>query len=261
MVGSSDSCAMPVATINAMTSIVFNEFCEAFANKKFTKQNDFDLDVLKYIADIWKSHKKVVFNGNGYSKDWAREAQSRGLKVVNDMVSAIKVLKTKKAHELYVSTGVMTESELVSRVEVEFENYLKTIRIEVKTMIDIVKKEILPAVLLYKNQIAETIISTRDVYKNDENKATDFSFVESQIFNNLNENIKNLYADLKELEYNYSKCEEIDDMENKACEFRKILVPCMDKLRSSVDTLEMLVDREYWPMPSYGDLIFEVSPI
>lgn len=266
MVGSSDSCAMPVATINTIVAKAFKEANEYFDNKKYKKtvtvsngkikyDDNFKKDVLDYIRNIIKKHKRIIFNGNGYSKEWEQEAINRKLPIVKNMVEAIKVLLSDKAVKLFTSMGVMTEQELRSRVEVQFETYIKTIKIEVLTMINMVKKQIMPACLEYKKELVETINQTM-------NCMADVSVeVETNILKELSFRICNMKKSLDMLEEDLVNTEKITDNEKKADEYKKIVVPSMDSLRTDVDAIEMLVDKKYWPLPSYGDLIFEVSKV
>ena len=266
MVGSSDSCAMPVATINTIVAKAFKEANEYFENKKYKKtvsitngkiiyDNNFKKDVIEYIKNIIVKHKRIIFNGNGYSKEWEEEAKKRKLPIVRNMVEAIKVLESEKAINLFTSMEVMTKQELKSRVEVEYDTYIKTIRIEALTMINMVKKQIMPACIAYKKEIVDTInaISNSVI-----NVSTE---VETNILNELSFRILDMKKSLDLLEVDLKKTESIVDKAKKAEEIKKTVVSSMDKLRVDVDATEMLVDKKYWPLPSYGDLIFEVSKI
>ena len=265
MVGSSDSCAMPVATINTIVAKAFKEATEYFRSHKIKNKKQttdkisydkkFEKEVKEYIKEILTKHYRVVFNGNGYAKEWQEEAQKRGLPIVTNMVDAIAVMNSDKNKKLFTSMKVMTESEINSRVEVCYETYVKTIKIEILTMINIVKKQILPACLEYKGELLNNIVSINNINKSISND------VELDILKELDDKIKSIRVALTEMEKEFDLCENKHDMSERAKAYSDKLINKMDGLRANVDALEMLVDKRYWPLPSYGDLIFEVSAI
>ena len=265
MVGSSDSCAMPIATINTIVAKAFKEATEYFAKKgiknkkqttsKISYDKKFEKEILDYIKDILKEHYRIVFNGNGYGQEWQEEAKKRGLSVVANMVEAIDVMNSKKNKELFTSMKVMTESEINSRVEVCYETYVKTIKIEILTMINIVKKQILPACLEYKGKLLDNIKTIKDI-----DTAITYD-AELGILTELDKKINAIREALVDMEKEFNECEGKADMSARAKAYSNNLIKKMDGLRSNVDALEMLVDKKYWPLPSYGDLIFEVSAI
>lgn len=250
MVGSSDSCAMPVTVINTIVAKSFKEANEYFKNIKTTNKKDLNKEIINYIKKIYNEHKKIVFNGNGYSEEWIKEAKNRKLPIIKDMVSAIKVLDTKKANELFTSMGVMSDTELKSRISVEYETYIKATTIELKATINIIKKQILPSCVKYEKKLSDTINSLTLV----SNKID--TTTELNLLKEINFNIQNLKTYTDKLNEQLEKCDEIESLEKKANYINDNLVPLMNKARNSADILEMLVDKSYWPMPSYGDLIF-----
>ena len=253
MVGSSDSCAMPIATINTIVAKSMREANEYFANNKTKNKSELKSLIINYIAKLYKEHKRVVFNGNGYSKEWIEEAKKRNLPIVPDMVNGIKVLKSKKAIDLFTNLGVMTESELLSRISVEYETYSNTICIEAKTMINMVKKQILPSCITYKKFLSDSINTIKNT-----NASTG---VEEKLLSEVDSYTNDMSKALNKLESDLNTVENIKDIEEKAFKYRELVVKSMDDLRTYVDSLEMILDRELWPMPSYGDLVFEVSEI
>ena len=265
MVGSSDSCAMPVATINTIVAKAFKEATEYFhfhkiKNKKqttdkITYDKKFEKEIKDYIKELLTKHYRVVFNGNGYAKEWQEEAKKRGLPIVSNMVEAIAVMNSDKNKNLFTSMKVMTESEINSRVEVCYETYVKTIKIEILTMINIVKKQILPACLEYKGELLNNIVNIKNINQSISND------VELDILKELDDKIKSIRVALIEMEKEFDLCENKHDMSERAKAYSDKLINKMDGLRANVDALEMLVDKRYWPLPSYGDLIFEVSAI
>ena len=215
------------------------------------KADDFDMAVHDLIKKYATEHQRIVFNGNGYSDEWVEEAERRGLPNIKSMVDAIPALNTEKAVALFEKFGVFTKAELDSRVEIEYETYAKEINIEAKAMIDIATKQIIPAVIRYTTTLAESINAVKAACGADISVQTEI-LVE----------VSDLLADTKNA---LSKLEEVAAQgaamaqgREQAVFYRDEVMTAMKALRTPVDRLEMLVDKSMWPMPSYGDLMFEV---
>ena len=248
MVGSSDSIGSPTTTINA---IVAEAFCEAADRLEAAGEENFDMAVHDLIKEYMTAHQRILFNGDGYSKEWEKEAQRRGLPVFPGMIDSVEALTTDKAIRLYERFGIYNRAELESRKEIVYETYVKTIHIEAKTMIDMASKDILPAVMRYTKTLADTIASMESVGADSSVSKTllkDTSALLSQASAAL-EDLKQ-----KEADGNVQK----KDARKQAFFYRDEIVPAMEALRAPVDALEMKVDRSFWPMPGYADLLFEV---
>ena len=248
MVGSSDSIGSPTTTINA---IVAEAFCEAADRLEAAGEENFDMAVHDLIKEYMTAHQRILFNGDGYSKEWEKEAQRRGLPVFPGMIDSVEALTTDKAIRLYERFGIYNRAELESRQEIVYETYVKTIHIEAKTMIDMASKDILPAVIRYTKTLADTIASLESVGADSSVSKTllkDTSALLSQASAAL-EDLKQ-----KEADGNVQK----KDARKQAFFYRDEIVPAMEALRAPVDALEMKVDRSFWPMPGYADLLFEV---
>ena len=246
MVGSRDSIASPNIVLNTIIAEAFKEACDVLE-----KADDFNMAVHDLIKEYATEHQRIVFNGNGYSEEWIKEAERRGLPHHRSMVETIPSLVTSKAIKLFESFGVYTKAELESRAEIMYEHYAKAINIEARVMIDIASKQIIPAVIKYVTKLAESINTIKTA------GAVDVSVQEELLAECsalLVETKKSLHA-LMELAEQGSAMQE--GKEQAEFYYRKIM-PAMEALRTPVDKLEMLVDKEMWPMPSYGDLIFEV---
>ena len=246
MVGSEDSIGSPNTTLNA---IVAEAFCEAA--DRLEGAEDFDMAVHDLIKEYMTAHQRILFNGDGYSKEWEKEAQRRGLPVFPGMIDSVEALTTDKAIRLYERFGIYNRAELESRKEIVYETYVKTIHIEAKTMIDMASKDILPAVMRYTKTLADTIASLESVGADSSVSKTllkDTSALLSQASAAL-EDLKQ-----KEADGNVQK----KDARKQAFFYRDEIVPAMEALRAPVDALEMKVDRSFWPMPGYADLLFEV---
>lgn len=246
MVGSQDSVSQPNVVLNTIVAEAFAEACD-----ELEKADDFDMAVHDLIKKYATEHQRIVFNGNGYSDEWVEEAERRGLPNIKSMVDAIPALNTEKAVALFEKFGVFTKAELDSRVEIEYETYAKEINIEAKAMIDIATKQIIPAVIRYTTTLAQSINAVKAACGADISVQTEI-LVE----------VSDLLADTKNA---LSKLEEVTAQgaamaqgREQAVFYRDEVMTAMKALRTPVDKLEMLVDKSMWPMPSYGDLMFEV---
>lgn len=246
MVGSRDSVAAPNIVLNTIVAEAFRDACDVLEGAE-----NFEDAVHDLIKENLSEHQRIIFNGNGYSDEWVAEAERRGLPNIKSMVYAIPALTTDAAIKLFGDFKVFTEAELVSRAEVKFENYAKTINIEAKTMIDMASKQIIPAVIKYATSLAGSIntitaagVSAVGVQKN--------------LLNETSALLEETQKALDELIAIENEGCTMEDGEEKAKYYHEKVVPAMEALRAPVDKLEMIVDKEMWPMPSYGDLMFEV---
>ena len=245
MVGSRDSVASPNIVLNTIVAEAFCEACDILE-----KAEDFDTAVHDLIKRYVGEHQRIIFNGNGYSDEWVAEAERRGLPNIKSMVDAIPALVTEKSIALFGKFGVFTKAELESRAEVKYENYAKAINIEARTMIDVASKQIIPAVIKYTKTLADTI------------NAVTAAGAETSVQVELLNETSALLSDTKVALAKLSDVTEIAatkaEGEEQARYFHDVVTVAMAELRDPVDKLEMIVDKEMWPMPSYGDLMFEV---
>ena len=246
MVGSQDSIAQPNVVLNTIVAEAFAEACD-----ELEKADDFDMAVHDLIKKYATEHQRIVFNGNGYSEAWVKEAERRGLPNIKSMVDAIPALNTDKAVALFEKFGVFTKAELDSRVEIEYETYAKEINIEAKAMIDIATKQIIPAVIKYTTVLAESITAVKAAC------GADVS-VQTEILTEVSDLLADAKSALSKLEEVTAKGGAMEEGRAQAVYYHDEVKAAMDELRAPVDKLEMLVDKSMWPMPSYGDLIFEV---
>ena len=248
MVGSSDSIASPNTTLNAIVAEAFCEAADLLEPEKET--GNFDLAVHDLIKEYLTKHQRIIFNGNGYSEEWVEEAARRGLPNIKSMVDAVETLTTEKSIRLFEKFGIFTKAELESREEVLYETYSKTINIEALTMIDMARKQILPAVIKYTKSLADTVIAVKEA-------GADAS-VQEQLLKEVSAKLAEVKVALMVLEEKVKKASGIESQKELAFFFKDEIREAMSGLRTPVDELEMLVDKEIWPMPTYGDLIFEV---
>lgn len=245
MVGSRDSIAGPNIVLNTIVAEAFADACDILE-----KADDFDMAVHDLIKKQATDHQRVVFNGNGYSDEWVAEAERRGLPNIKSMVEAIPALVSEKAIEVFGRFGVFTKAELESRVEIKYENYAKAINIEAKTMIDVAGKQIIPAVISYTKKLADTVNSVTTAGA----RAT----VQAELLCEVSTLLEETKAALGKLVQLDAEAAQKEEGAAQAAFFHEVIMPAMTELRTPVDKLEMLVDKEVWPMPSYGDLLFEV---
>lgn len=245
MVGSRDSVANPNIVLNTIVAEAFADACDVLE-----KADDFELAVHDLIKEYMVESDKVVFNGNGYSDEWVAEAERRGLPNIKSMVESIPAITTDKAVALFERFGVFTKAELESRAEIEYEAYAKAINIEARTMIDMASKQFIPAVMKYTKQLADTVIAVKEAGVDAE--------VQSEALAEVSVLLKETKEALATLKKVTEEAAEKEEGEVQATYYHSEVVPAMEALRVPVDKLEMIVDKEAWPMPSYGDLIFEV---
>ena len=245
MVGSRDSVASANIVLNTIVAEAFSEACDVLE-----KSDDFQKAVHDLIKEYAVENQKIIFNGDGYSEAWVEEAARRGLPNIRSMVDAIPALVTDKSIELFAKFGVFTKTELESRAEIHYENYSKAINIEARTMIDMARKQFLPAIIKYTRTLADTVNAVKEA-------GADAS-VQSETLAEITVLLKEARATLMELEKVTGEVAQLPDGPEKARAYYEVVHPAMDALRDPVDQLEMIVDKEAWPMPSYGDLIFEV---
>ena len=244
MVGSADSIASPNTVLNA---IVAEAFCEAA--DILEKSDDFDKDVHELIKKYMTEHKRIVFNGNGYSDEWVAEAERRGLPNIKSMVDAASALTTDKSVALFEKFGIFTKAELESREEITYETYTKYINIEALTMISMASKQILPAVISYTTELASSIASVEAVGCDASVQKERLEKVTAEL-KAMNTALEKLIADQAAGEKECPKC--------TAVYYHDTIMADMAALRAPADKLEMLVDKDFWPIPTYGDLLFEV---
>ena len=245
MVGSRDSIANPNIVLNTIVAEAFADACDILE-----KADDFDLAVHDLIKEYLTENQRIIFNGNGYSDAWVAEAERRGLPNIKSMVEAIPAITTDKAVELFERFNVFTKAELESRAEIQYEAYAKAINIEARTMIDMASKQFLPAFIKYTKALADTINAVK--------AAGVDATVQTEALKEVSALMAETKAALDRLVKVTGEAAAKEEGEVQATYYHTEVVPAMDALRAPVDKLEMIVDKEAWPMPSYGDLIFEV---
>ncbi len=245
-VGSSQSIATPNFIINTIVAETLSQIAD-----RLEKAEDFNAEVNAVVKEIIKNHKRIIFNGNNYSEEWVAEAERRGLPNLKTTVDAIPALVAEKNIKVLEKHGVLNRAEIFSRYEICLENYIKTIRIEALTMIEMANRQILPASLAYVRKVADTVASLNAA-------GADSSAAKGKL-DKLVSLTSSLQAAIDQLGV---KLEEVDahegDLLEHARTYKDVIIPLMGEMRSFADKLETLVDASLWPIPTYGDLLFGV---
>ena len=248
MVGSSDS----ISCANTMINAAVAESLRQFADRLESSEGDFDSCLHNLIKENITAHKRILFNGNGYDDAWIKEAtEVRGLKNLRTTPDAMQMVLHPENVEMLIRHRIYSEAEIRSRYEISLENYVRTVHIEALTMTDMARKEILPAVMRYTGDLAAAL---------NEKKAAvpELSYpVESELIRKLTELVVKIDAAGKALEKSISDCEK-GDITEQAFRIRDELLPKMAELRTPCDEAETLTAADYWPFPTYGDLLFGV---
>lgn len=243
MLGSRDSVAAPNIVLDTIVAEAFSDACDVLEQAE-----DFDVAVHDLIKQYLNDHQRIIFNGNGYSDEWVAEAERRGLPNLRSMVDAIPALESEKSVSMFEKFKVFTKPELASRVEIKYETYAKNTHIEAATMIDMASKSIIPAVIHWNRSLADTVIALT--------QAGVDAAVEKELLAESTGLLAETKAGLQKLIQITDEAEKKPEGRERAVFYHYDVTPVMAELRAPVDKLEMIVDKDMWPMPSYGDLMF-----
>ena len=247
MLGSSNSIACANIMLNSSVAQVLQEFADKLEDSK-----DFEKDLHDLIKSTIKEHKRIIFGGNGYGDEWMEEAEKRGLSNYKTTADCMPHLLDKKNADMLTSQKVFTMPELVSRCEIMLENYVKAVNIEALTMIDMAKKEILPAIERYVAELVTTVSRKKKL------DAPVSARYESTIIEKLSGLEDLIYDRTEELEKSAAGLKGIEDIKVQSEYIRDDVLSKMAALRVAADEAETLTDAKYWPFPTYGDLLFGV---
>lgn len=246
MPASSSSVAGP----NIMLNTIIAETLKQIADEVEGAEN-VDEKLVEVITRMIKQHKRIIFNGNGYSDEWVKEAEKRGLPNITSTVEAIGYYSKQEYVEVFERHGVFSKVELESREEILYEEYSKQINIEALTMIHMVKREILPSCIEYATELATSINTIKMA-------APVNVSVQQELLTDISNSIVEVQENLNKLEKLGDEAESIINNKDQAFFYSEKVMEAMDKLRRPVDKLEMLVPEKKWPMPVYADLLFRV---
>ena len=247
MLGSSQNIAMPNTVLNTAVADTFRQFAD-----RLEAAADFDKEVALLIKETFAAHRRILFDGNGYSTDWETEATARGLANLKTSVDAYKTFMAEKNVRLFSSMGVMSETEMHSREEIYFENYAKIVNIEALTMIVMASRDYIPAVERYIAEIADTAEKKRAVCKSVN------CHVETELITRLSDLNAQAYDAVERLNVAETEAAAIPCACERAEAYCFKVIPVMDELRTAVDEMEKLTSSKLWPVPTYGDMMFRV---
>lgn len=247
MVGSSDSIATPNTVLNTIVADTLADYADMLE-----KSTDINASVQEIVKDMIKKHKKVIFNGDNYSEEWPVEAEKRGLPNIKNMVDITAYMIKERTVKLFGRHGVLSEKELHSRYEVMLETYAKKINIEALTMLTMAKRQILPAAVEYTSVLAGAINSIKET-----GMAVDLGVMKSMLAD-ICATLTSFKENTSALEKAVAYAGEADGALETAIRYRDDVFTSMNKLRADGDKLETLVDKKLWPLPTYGEMLFNI---
>lgn len=245
MVGSSQSVAGPNVALNTIVAETLDEFAS-----RLEKSKDINAEVTAIVKEVINEHGRIIFNGNGYSEDWVKEAEKRGLPNVKNCVDALKAYTTPKAEALFAKYNVLSKEELHSRYEIYVEQYAKQVNIEALTSIDMANKLFIPSVISYTTELAasaETVAAAGASNK-----------VQKELLMKITALLEKAYEQSNQLSDAVAKAKATSDAVKQAELYRDTVFTKMQELRKTVDTVEMLMPKDFWPVPNYADLLFNL---
>ena len=247
MVGSSENIACPNHMLN---TIVASELSDIADKMEKVPADQFKDELKKLLAEIVKEHKRVIFNGDGYSDAWVEEAAKRGLPNYKTTADCVPHYADEKNVKLFEKFGIFSKAEIEARVEILLESYSKTINIEALTMIDMAKKKYIPACLAYSKELADAIAVKKSIDV--------CTCVEKDLVKKVTEETEKAYDAVQKLEEVTAVAAAKTCMQEMANAYRDTVLPVMDDLRKAVDALEVLMPSTMWPVPAYSEMIFNV---
>ncbi len=249
MLGSSQPVSEPNVVLNTAVAAALDEFATELENA-----HDFNAALGALIRRVIRTHKRIIFNGNGYDEAWLAEAAGRGLENLPTTADCLPCYIRRKNIDLFEKYGVYSEAEMRARYDIYLQNYAKVLHIEAHTMVSMAQKDILPAALRYGRELADTVVSKRAALPGVPCAAT-----EEQLLMQVNTLTDRLAGSLTALRESLSRADSPDwDPLGRAEHYRDEVIPAMNALRAAADGLEVLVAKDLWPLPSYGDMLFSV---
>lgn len=247
MLGSQLSISCPNIMLNTMVAEVLDEFAT-----KLEGSNDFEKDVHDLIKTTINEHSRIIFNGNGYDEAWVEEAKKRGLLNLRSTADALPHYMDEKNVKLFTKYGIYTKEEMQSRCDIILEEYSKAINIEAETMVNMSKKTITPAILKYVKSLSDGIAVKKSVGITE-------TTVEETLANKLSALVSDMFEKTNELDELIIKAKDVDGLVEQSKYYQSTVLPKMNELRAVSDEIEQNCSKEYWPLPSYGDLLYSVS--
>lgn len=248
MLGSTLSISGPNIVLNTAVAEALRQYAD-----KLEQADDFESALHALIKEEIKAHKRIIFNGNGYDDEWIREAEKRGLLNLKTMPDCLPYFLKEKNVKLFTEHKVFSEAEIHSRYEILMENYCKVLHIEAATMLEMAKRDILPAVSAYSEELARTAKTKKSVLP-----SADCTYEEKSL-EKLSALSGAMFVKTDALEEALAKAGGLEDVTEEAMYYKDSVIPAMAALRADADALETITAKKYWPYPSYGDLLFSVK--
>ena len=245
MLGSASSISDTNVMMNTMVADVFENYAARLENAA-----DVNAEVNAIVKEAMDNHKRIIFNGDGYSAEWEKEAEKRGLLNLRSTVDALPLLKTEENIALFERHGVFNRAEINSRVDIILENYTKVLHIEALTLLEMINRDVIPAISSYSNHLCEAI--------NNKNAIRFDSSVEYELLSRLTACNKELFSLSSALKMAVASAERSKDIMEKSKEYRDVILKLMADIRKYADSAETVMPSNYWPYPSYGDLLFKI---
>ncbi len=243
MVGSTQSTSGPTFVLNTIVADVLSEIAD-----ELEKSGDVNATAQEVLKKIATEHARIIFNGDNYCSDWVVEAEKRGLPNLVSTVEALNTIMDKEHVALFGRHHVLSETELKARTDILLEAYSMTINIEAKTMLSIAKRQILPAAARYSGRLGDSIGSV--------GAAGVSADTQKKMLEEICALMTDLSAGIENLEARVAESGAIEDCAGQAETFRNIVIPAMEKVREAADRLELIVDADLWPLPTYAEMLF-----
>lgn len=248
MLGSTLSISGPNIVLNTAVAEALRQYAD-----RLEQADDFESALHALIKEEIKAHKRIIFNGNGYDDEWIREAEKRGLLNLKTTPDCLPYFLKEKNVKLFTEHKVFSEAEIRSRYEILMENYCKVLHIEAATMLEMAKRDILPAVSAYSEELARTAKTKKSVLP-----GADCTYEEKSL-EKLSALSGAMFVKTDALEEALAKAGSLEDVTEEAMYYKDSVIPAMAALRADADALETITAKKYWPYPSYGDLLFSVK--
>jgi glutamine synthetase len=251
MVSGQQSIAMPNTVLNTIVADALSQFSDSL-EKALAAGEKLEDAVMRLIRESLTKHARIIFNGDGYSEGWQKEAEKRGLPSAKTMVDANVALTLPETIASFERMRVLSKVELEARQEINYEFYAKTLNIEAKTMIEMAARLYIPAVIRYSKRLADSINAIKETGLS---ISTD---VQKELLIRLSKLLSDASGALDTLRNENDTARGIKDEKERAIAYATKVKPAMEALRSPIDELEIIVDKRFWPVPTYEDLMFEV---
>ncbi|AXT63106.1 glutamine synthetase type III [Aquimarina sp. AD10] len=252
-VGSKANCANPMTILNTIVAkqlVEFKKEVDALIDKKNLKKDEAIFNVLReYI----KKSKNILFEGNGYSVEWEKEAKKRKLSNNKTTPEALKAKVSQKNIALFEEMGVMNKIESEARYEIEIEEYVMRIQIESRVLGDIARNHVIPTAIRYQNMLINNVSGLKELYEKDFKK---YAKEQMEIIEEISEHIGKINTKVNEMTEGRKKANKLQNLDQKAADYCNLIKPIFDEIRYSCDTLELLIDDELWPLTKYRELLF-----